>query len=336
MRIGTIDTAAHVLVVAEIGNNHEGDFARAMRLIDGAAASGADAVKFQTASADLFISPAEPERLRRFKSYEFSAGQWATLASHAHGCGVLFLSTPLDLDSLRMLEPLVDAVKIASGDVTFTPLLDAAAATRKPLIVSSGAATVDEVTAAVRRIRDEWRRMNHDGQLGVLHCVSAYPTPPEQAQLRAIGALGAAVDATIGYSDHILGIDAALAAVTLGARIVEKHFTLDKNQSTFRDHQLSADPAEMTMLVRRVREVEAMLGTSEKAIQPAERANRVAIRRSIAASRALPAGHVVAADDLMWVRPGSGLPPGEESRLIGRRLTRAVPAGALFSEGDVS
>lgn len=336
MRIGSIDTAVRVLVVAEIGNNHEGDFGRAMRLIDGAAACGVDAVKFQTARADLFISPDEPERLRRFTSYEFSAGQWETLAARAHASGVLFLSTPLDLDSLRMLTPLVDGVKIASGDVTFTPLLDAAAATRKPLIMSSGAATVEEVAAAVRRIRDQWQRLNHDGQLGVLHCVSAYPAPPEQAQLRAIGALGAAVDATIGYSDHVLGIDAALAAVTLGARIVEKHVTLDKNQSPFRDHQLSADLDEMTLLVRRIREVEVMLGSPEKTIQPAERANRVAIRRSIAASRALPAGHVLAADDLMWVRPGSGLPPGEESRVIGRRLTRAVSPGALLSEGDVS
>jgi sialic acid synthase SpsE len=336
MRIGAVDTAGRVMVVAEIGNNHEGDFDRALRLIDGAAAAGVDAVKFQTANAALFISPADEERRRRFASYQFSAAQWQALAARAREHRLLFVSTALDLESLRLLTPLVDALKIASGDVTFTPLLDAAAATRRPMIVSSGASTLAEVQAAVTRIREHWRRLNHDGQLAVLHCVSAYPAPPEEAQLSAIGALAAAVNATIGYSDHVLGIDAALAAVALGARIVEKHFTLDQHQSSFRDHQLSADPAEMTLLVRRIRGVERMLGSPAKAIQPSESANRVAIRRSVAAARDLPAGHALAAGDFMWVRPGTGLAPGEEARLIGRRLTRAVPSGALLSEHDVS
>jgi len=324
-----------VIVVAEIGNNHEGNFAVAQALIDRAAKSGADAVKFQTARAELFISPADPDRRKRFASYAFTPEQWSELARNAHARQLLFLSTPLDLDSLAMLTPLVDAIKIASGDITFLPLLDAAAATGKPMVLSTGASTLDETAAAVTRVRDRWRQAGHHGELGVLHCVSAYPTPPAEAQLRTIETLAASLEATIGYSDHVLGIEAATAAVALGARLVEKHFTLDKHASSFRDHQLSADPAEMRTLVDRIRAIEPMLGRGEKQIQPAESGNRAAIRRSIAAATDLVAGHVIQEGDLIWMRPGSGLAPGLEHLLLGKTLVRAVGAGTLLSESDV-
>lgn len=336
MRIGSLDTERAVIVVAEIGNNHEGDFAVASQLIDLAAAAGADAVKFQTAQAALFISPADADRRKRFASYEFTPGQWSRLAAQAHGHGLLFMSTPLDLVSLEMLTPLVDAFKIASGDITFAPLVDAAAATRKPMVISTGAAELDEVGAAVARVRAQWARLGHDGELAVLHCVSAYPTPAPEAQLRTIASLAGRLDATIGYSDHVLGIDAAVAAVAIGARVIEKHFTLDKNHSAFRDHQLSADPADLRALVERVRAIEPMLGTGAKAIQEAERGNRPAIRRSIAAAADLAAGHVLRASDLIWIRPGTGLAPGQEHLLTGRSLTHAVSAGTLLSESDVN
>jgi N,N'-diacetyllegionaminate synthase len=335
MRIGSLDTATHVIVVAEIGNNHEGDFAVAGQLIDRAAEAGADAVKFQTARADLFISPADADRRKRFASYEFTPDQWAQLSSQARRRGLLFMSTPLDLRSLEMLTPLVDALKIASGDITFAPLLDAAAATRKPMVISTGAADLDEAVAAVGRVRAHWARANHDGDLAVLHCVSAYPTPAAEAQLRTIQSLAERLDATIGYSDHVLGIEAAVAAVALGARVLEKHFTLDKNYSAFRDHQLSADPSDMRALVERVRVIEPMLGGGGKAIQPAERGNRPAIRRSIAAATDLAAGHVLRASDLIWIRPGTGLAPGQEHLVTGRSLVHGVSAGTLLSELDV-
>lgn len=335
MRIGSLDTDDRVIVVAEIGNNHEGNFAVAQALIDRAAESGADAVKFQTARAELFISPTDPDRRKRFASYEFTSAQWSELAQRAHARQLLFLSTPLDLDSLAMLTPLVDAIKIASGDITFLPLLDAAAATRKPVVLSTGASTLDEAAAAIARVRAVWQKAGHRGDLAVLHCVSAYPTPAHEAQLRTIETLAASLDATIGYSDHVLGIDAATAAVALGARIIEKHFTLDKHASAFRDHQLSVDPSEMRTLVDRIRAIEPMLGRGEKQIQPAERGNRLAIRRSIAAATDLVKGHVIQAGDLIWMRPGSGLAPGLEHLLLGKTLIRAVGAGTLLSESDV-
>jgi sialic acid synthase SpsE len=335
MRIGPLNSDTSVIVVAEIGNNHEGNFAVAGQLIDLAASAGADAVKFQTARADLFISPADADRRKRFASYEFTPGQWAQLSAQARRRGLLFLSTPLDLRSLELLTPLVDAIKIASGDITFAPLIDAAASTRRPMMLSTGAAGLDEVTAAVARVRAQWARAGHDGELAVLHCVSAYPTPPSEAQLRTIQSLAGTLDATIGYSDHVLGIDAAVAAAALGARVIEKHFTLDKNYSAFRDHQLSADPADLRALVERVRAIEPMLGQGGKAIQPAERGNRPAIRRSIAAATDLAAGHVLQGSDLIWLRPGTGLAPGQEHRLTGRSLVHAVKAGTLLSESDV-
>jgi N,N'-diacetyllegionaminate synthase len=333
---GSVFVSDAVFVVAEIGNNHEGNFEIAQRLVREAAAAGADAVKFQTARADRFISPADAERLARFRSYEFTPEQWARLAGHAREQRLRFLSTPLDLDSAQLLDPLVDAFKVASGDITFIPLLDFIASTGKPVILSTGASEMPEVRAAVARVRDAWEARGLKNNLAVLHCVSAYPTPPDQANLRGIATLATELGVEVGYSDHVIGIEAAVASVAAGARIVEKHFTLDKAHSTLRDHALSADPADFREMVTRIRALEAMLGSGAKRPQAAELATAQAIRRSIAASRDLPGGHVLRSDDFVWLRPGSGLQPGREHELTGRRLTRAVRSGELLSRDDVA
>jgi len=336
MRIGTADTAETVVIVAEIGNNHEGHFELAERLVDEAAACGADAVKFQTCRADLFISPADPQRLARFRSYEFTPAQWSMLSARAHARGLGFMSTALDLESAAMLEPLVDAFKVASGDITFAPLLDCVAATRKPVILSTGASEMNDIRAAVARLRAAWKRQGVAGDAAVLHCVSAYPAPIGEANLRAIPALAMELGVTVGYSDHVDGIEASVAAVALGARIVEKHFTIDNKQSGFRDHALAADPGDFRELVRRIRDVESMLGSGDKHVLPAERSNAVAIRRSISAACDLSEGHELSGGDLIWLRPGTGLPPGEELRLVGRRLKRPVSRGEILTEADLS
>ena len=315
------------MIVAEIGNNHEGNFDLACLLVDLAAECGADAVKFQTCRADRFISPADQERLARFRSYEFSRDQWQALARRAAAAGAGFMSTPLDVDSVTMLEPLVGAFKVASGDITFLPLIDRVAATGKPIVLSTGASTLDEIRRAVSLCRARWAVDGHRPDLAVLHCVSAYPVPIAQANLSAIPRLLSELDVVVGYSDHVIGIEAAVASVALGARIVEKHFTIDKNHSAFRDHQLSADPADFRDLVRRVRDLELMLGGGAKDVQPAEQPNLTAIRRSIVAARDLPAEHRVEPADLLWLRPATGLPPGEEPRLIGHRLRTPVRFG---------
>jgi N,N'-diacetyllegionaminate synthase len=333
MRIGGFDTDEKVLIVAEIGNNHEGEVAVARELVDAAAEAGADAVKFQTFRTEHFVSAEDAERLARLKRFELTFGEFEQLATHSHALGLLFVSTPLDLESADFLGRTADAIKIASGDNTFAPLLARVARTGRPMLVSTGLAELADVRRAVALIRAEWGQS--DPGLAVLHCVSAYPVPAAEASLRAIATLAEEFDCDVGYSDHTVGIEAAPLAVALGARVIEKHFTLDKRYSDFRDHQLSADPADLAELVRRVRAAEVMLGREGKHLQPSEQGVVEALRRSIVATRDLAAGDVLTPEDLTWVRPGGGMEPGEESRLLGRVLRRAVASGERLAPDDV-
>lgn len=335
MRIGSRDLDAQVLIVAEIGNNHEGRFETAVELVRQAAASGVDAVKVQTFRTEHYISSLDEARFSKLKSFELSIAQFAELRNLAKSLELLFMATPFDLGSARSLAPLVDAYKIASGDVTFVPLLTAVASTGKPVILSSGASTLGEVQAAVDCVRRRWAADGHDPGLAVLHCVSSYPAPEEEAHLAAISYLASTLLTTVGYSDHVTGTEAAALAVACGARIVEKHFTLNKHFSEFRDHQLSADPPEMRALVDRIRRIERLMGVTDKEIQPSERANREAIRRSTVLAVDREAGHLLAPDDVTWVRPAGGLSPGDESALVQRHLVRAVRAGDRLQPSDV-
>jgi sialic acid synthase SpsE len=335
MKIGSFNTEDKVLVVAEIGNNHEGDARRAAEIVRTAADCGVDAVKFQTVRAAQLVSRRETARFERLKSFELTDAQFAELSALARELGLLFLSTPLCLEVVNMLVPLVDAYKIASGDNDFFPLLEAVARARKPVIISTGASTLAQAQAAVACVRREWSANSHAGELAVLHCVSSYPTPPEQANLRAIPFLGERLGCTVGFSDHTLGIETCVLAVAAGARILEKHFTLDKQFSEFRDHALSADPHEMRELVRRVRTTEELHGCREKRVQPCEESAAAAIRRSIVAARALAKDATISAADIKWIRPGDGLRPGQEHLLVGKKLRRDVAADEPLNEGDV-
>jgi sialic acid synthase SpsE len=335
VQIGSFDLATQVLVVAEIGNNHEGQFDVAERMVRAAAEAGADAVKFQTFRTDHYVSRSDEARYQRLKRFELAPSQFESLAQLARSLGVLFMSTPFDVRSADVLEPLVDAYKIASGDNTFYPLLDRVAATRKPVIVSTGLSDLDVIDRAVARVHAAWDRVNHRGELAILHCVTAYPTPPAEANLAAIDVLASRYGCTVGYSDHTIGIDATIVAVARGARIVEKHFTLDKNYSAFRDHQLSADPDDFRTLVTRVRATTTALGSPEKRVQSCEAAVVTALRRSIVAAAPLDAGHVLQWSDLTWIRPGGGLPPGDEHVLVGKPLLRTVAFGELLLPSDV-
>jgi N,N'-diacetyllegionaminate synthase len=327
VKLADRDTDERVLVIAEIGQNHEGNVDVAHALVDEAAAAGADAVKFQTFRADDFVSPRDAERLERMRRFELDADAWGELASRARGRGLLFISTPLDLGSVDVLDSLVDAFKVASGDNDFYPLLDRVAATGKPVILSSGLVEAAHMRDVVSRFR---------GEIAVLHCVSAYPASLDEAALGGIIGLARELVCTIGYSDHTIGIEAAPLAVAAGARIIEKHFTLDKAFSEFRDHALSADPRDFAELVRRIREVEALFGPPRKVVQPSEAASVSSFRRSIAAAHDLLEGHVVEIEDLTWLRPGDGLRPGQEELLLGRALRRAVARGEQIHAGDVA
>lgn len=334
MRIGDIDVRERVLVVAEIGNNHEGDAGRARELVQAAAETGVHAVKFQTFRAERFVSPSEAKRVEQLRGFELSYDDFAGLAELARSLGLLFLSTPLDLESADFLEGIADGYKIASGDNDFYALVERVARSDRPLVISTGLsdlAQIERTVGLVEEVRGEAARES----LALLHCVSSYPATPDELNLLAIPYLAERLPYPIGYSDHSTGSTAALAAVALGARIVEKHFTLAGIESDFRDHALSAKPAEMAELVRRVAEAEALLGSPEIAIAEAETGNAVAIRRSIVAGADLAAGHVLREEDLAWVRPGDGLRPGQEALLVGRALRRDVAAFDPLSADDV-
>lgn len=332
MKIGPLDTADRVLVIAEIGNNHEGDFATAERMIGEAAACGVDAVKFQTFVPSNWVASSETKRREMLTRFSFTQNQFGHLKDRADREGVMFLSTPFDVECLDWLAPLVPAIKIASSDNTFTPLLERAAATGKPLLVSTGLATAAIIDALFATLAAAWARSGLvPPGLALLHCVVSYPTPDAEAGLAAIPLLADYPGVTPGYSDHTLGIEAAVLAVAAGARVIEKHFTLDKSRTSFRDHALSADPADLRQLVARVRHATLLMGTPRLGDRECERASATAVRRSLAARRDLAAGHVLAAEDLSWLRPGTGIAVGDEARVIGRTLRSAVAAGELLA-----
>lgn len=331
MKIGPVDLTREVLIVAEIGNNHEGDLDRAEEMIRRAAEAGAQAVKFQSIDPERLVAADQTARLEQLRRFALTADDHARLAAVAADAGVLFLSTPFSLEAVTLLDPLVPAFKIASGDNDFAPLLTQVATTGKPLLISTGMSRPEDIALAAARVRAAWAAAEcGDPGLALLHCVSAYPTPSSAANLRAILALPT-YGAIAGYSDHTLGIEAAVLSVALGARVIEKHFTLSKTQSDFRDHQLSAEPQELAELVERVREADVLLGDGVKRIHDEEAPVAAAARRSICAARDLKPGEVVGPEDLAWLRPAGGLPPGSEGELLGRSVVQPITAGTALT-----
>ena len=337
MKIDYLDTSRRVLVIAEIGNNHEGNLAVAQEMIGRAAEAGADAVKFQTIVPELLVCAEDKDRLDRLRRFQFSYEQYEGLSRQAKEAGVIFFSTPFDLQSAHYLNNIQSVFKVASGDNNFFPLIDTVASFGKPMIVSTGLADLALLDRLYADIRKVWLKVGFSPGLAFLHCVSSYPVPQEQANLGAIATLKARFpDAVIGYSDHTLGIEVALYAVAAGARIIEKHFTLDKRYSDFRDHQLSANPEDLRCMVDGIRKIETIMGSGEKKAQACEEDLKNSVRRSIAAAIPIPRGKTLQHDDLTWLRPGGGLPPGEESRLVGRTLRRSLLKGELIALNDVS
>lgn len=333
MKIGHIDLEKEILVVAEIGNNHEGSFNAAQRMIREAAKTGVQAVKFQTIRAESLVSSRNVQRYRQLKAFELTQSEFNRLSEIAAEEGLIFLSTPFDIDSVDYLDPIVPAFKIASGDNNFFPLLEKVAGTGKPVIISSGISDMATIRRAKTFIEKKWKENGIVQDIAVLHCVSSYPVPAEEVNLSAVRTLKEALKCTVGYSDHSLGIESAILSVALGSRIIEKHFTLDKNYSSFRDHQLSADPTEMKMLVEKVRNASVLLGSGRKEIQESEMNAVSSIRRSIAAKHDLATGKVLEFADIKWIREPGGLPPGHERKLVGKVLKVDLPRDEVIIPG---
>lgn len=323
-----------VFVVAEIGNNHEGNFDLAMEMIEVAATTGVDAVKFQTFIPEYFVSSADPIRLERLNKFKLSYDQFRLLSNRAKDLNLIFFSTPLDIQSAIFLNEIQPIFKISSGDNNFYQLIRAIASFNKSTIISTGLLDIEEI----KDIVDFWE--GEGGQrknLSLMHCVSSYPVPDEQANLAAIWSLRKNFpDLMIGYSDHTLGIIAPTLAVAAGAGIIEKHFTLNKIQSDFRDHQLSADPEELGHLVAKIKEISKLMGNGVKGMQPCERGMVGAMRRSIAASRDLQPGDLLCEQDITWLRPGTGIAIDLDSEVIGKKLLKSIKMGELIEKKNLS
>jgi len=333
-----IGDGAPVFFVAEAGVNHNGDASLALKLVDVAAAAGADAVKFQTFRTDALVTRQAPKAAYQraatgeadsqhamLSRLELDAAAHAALRGHSARRGIVFFSTPFDEASADDLERLgVPLFKVPSGEITNVPLLRHLAAKRRPLIVSTGMSTLDEVARAVETIRAAG-----DPPLALLHCLSAYPAPAAEMNLRAMDTLRARFGVPVGLSDHTAGLSVSLAAVARGAAIIEKHFTLDKSLPG-PDHAASLDPAELRALVQGIREVESALGDGDKRAMPCELDTQRVARRSLVAARALHAGEALTRDAIRIKRPGTGISPSELERALGRRLRRDVAADEVI------
>lgn len=326
-----------VVVIAEAGVNHNGDADLAHKLIDVAAASGADVVKFQTFDPGKLVAPdtdATPYQKARGASSQsdllaalaLPESVWRELRDHAAEAGIAFLSTPFDSDSARLLVDLgVDALKVSSGELTNLPFLRELSALGVDMLVSTGMGTEAEVIAAAEACAEA-------PFLAMFHCVSAYPAPVEQCNLRAIPALNERLGVPVGWSDHTPGLETALVAAALGARLFEKHFTLDRTMEG-PDHTASLEPDELAAYVSALKSVPVMLGDGHKRRMPAEEENASLVRRSWHAASDLPAGHVLTATDLVALRPESGVSPTVD--LAGRALTQGVRAGVAVTAAAV-
>ncbi|WP_299840807.1 N-acetylneuraminate synthase [uncultured Paracoccus sp.] len=329
-------------IIAEIGVNHNGSLDLARQLIDASVAARADAVKFQTFRAEDLVTPdarkAEYQvantgdggsQFDMLKALELTEAQFAELADYCGKVGIQFLSTPFSEAASDLLERVgVDAFKISSGDLTHLPLLAHIAQKGKPIILSTGMGDLAEVAAALAAIRAAG-----DPQVSLLHCVSNYPAAVEDCNLAAIDTMARAFGLPVGWSDHTEGSAISWAAVARGARIVEKHITLDHDLPG-PDHRASMEPGEFRDFVAGIRAIELSIGSGIKAPTQGELKTAKVGRRSLVAARDLPAGHVLTADDIRIMRPGDGLKPAALEFVTGLRLARGVAAFKPLTTAD--
>ena len=325
-------------LIAEIGSVHDGSFGNAQKLIEAAAAAGANAVKLQThiAEAETLASAPAPSyfsaepRMDYFRRTGFSLEQWRKLAAHATECGVSFLSSPFSLEAVDLLEEVgISAYKVPSGEVSNIPLLEKIARTGKPVLLSSGMSDWAELDLAVTTVRAACPTT-------VMQCSSAYPCPPERVGLNVIGEMVARYGLPVGYSDHTLGLAAPIAAVALGAVVVEKHFTFSR-QMYGSDAKHSMEPHEFKLMAVALREVVAMRANPVDKNDASSYADMKRIfEKSVVTTRPIAAGEAVSLDMLAFKKPGDGIPARDYARLIGRCAKKNLSADHKITEDDLN
>lgn len=329
-------------IIAEAGVNHNGSLEMAFKLIDVAVAAGADAVKFQTFKAEKVIAVNAPKaeyqkettgtdesQLEMIKKLELDEAAYIQLYQYCQHKGIQFLSTPYDLESIDMLNRMgMDIFKIPSGEITNLPYLRKLGALKKQLILSTGMADLGEIEAALDVLTESGTPLEN---ITVLHCNTEYPTPFEDVNLRAMLTIKNAFGVEVGYSDHTSGIEVPIAAVALGATIIEKHFTLDRNLPG-PDHRASLEPPELSAMISGIRNIEKSLGTRSKKPSPSELKNKPVVRKSIVAAFPIKKGETFTAMNITVKRPGIGINPMRWDEIIGRKARRDYKTDEIINE----
>ena len=330
-------------IIAEAGVNHNGDISLAKKLIDIAGQVGADAVKFQTFKTDSLVTstadkaPYQKEttgssesQYDMLKKLELKPFEFRELSDYATSKGLIFLSSPFDLFSVDLLDEMsISAFKIPSGEITNVTLLKHISRKGKPVILATGMSTLNEVDEAVTLLREEGRN-----DIILLHCVSAYPARSEDSNLKAMDTMRRKFKLPVGFSDHTLGTEVSIAAVALGACVIEKHFTIDKNMPG-PDHRASLDPSELKEMVRAIRNVEKSIGDGIKKPVAAELENKKTVRRSLVARVDIPIGTYITGDMLDMRRPNTGIDPRDVDKVIGKKVNKSVKASELIYFKDL-
>lgn len=327
-----MDKKDKVTIIAEAGVNHNGNFDTAVRMIKEAKKAGADYVKFQTAVPELVISTFAPKaeyqkettgsdesQLDMCKAIHLPLSDYAKLKKICDEEGIGFMSTPFDLVSIDCLEALdMDYYKIPSGEITNLPYLRKIASKHRPVIMSTGMSELEEVAQALEILEKGGLKRE---QIILLHCNTQYPTPYCDVNLAAMRTLQHAFGTVVGYSDHTLGIEIPMAAVGMGARVIEKHFTLDRNM-TGPDHKASLEPAELKAMVSCIRNIEQAIGSTSKTASPSETPNKTVARKSIVAAKDIKKGERLTEENITVKRPGNGISPMKWDSVIGTKAVR--------------
>jgi N-acetylneuraminate synthase len=329
-----------IFIIAEAGDNHNGNFDLALQLVDKAAEAGADCVKFQTFVTENVISKfaekadyqkqttgENESQYEMVKKLELSFEQFRLIHKYCQEKNIIFLSTPFDLDSIDFLEEIqIPFWKIPSGEITNLPYLEKIAKTEKDIIMSTGMCTMEEIEAALSVLREHGA-----GKITLLHCNTEYPTPFEDVNLRAMQEMKKAFGVSVGYSDHTVGIAVPIAAAAMGASVIEKHFTLDKNMEG-PDHRASLEPEELKQMVRSIRNIERAMGSGKKQPSPSEQKNISIARKSIVAKRKIKQGEQLTEDNLYIKRPGNGISPMRWYEIIGTAAVKDFEEDELIVE----
>ncbi len=324
-----------IFVIAEIGNNHEGNFALAKKLIKLAAKSGADAVKFQTFKADNFINISQKKRIKQLKKFQFSYEQFKKLKIFANKNNLLFISTPFDIESAIFLRKICDIIKISSGDNNFFYMIDELLKSKKKIIISTGMTSLDDIKSIITFLKKRLSFSQIRKKIYFLHCVSSYPAHAHDLNLLSIKYLRKKLGIKVGYSDHSEGAIASITAGALGAEIIEKHFTIDKKYSKFRDHSLSADFEEMKFITESLKKIEVMLGKYEKKIHQSERSNLSSMRRSPYASVNIEKGEILSNKNVIFQRPRMKGTSLNHLEIFGKKINKKIKKYSLIKNKNI-